>query len=617
MRASRPAPLFNLRPVSERLPLPMKPVGALARPALERALRLKQLSQAYDAVAARQEVDPKAYDFARFAVEQLGVDLTVSPGDLERIPERGPVIVVSNHPFGGIEGLMLASVIQRVRPDVKLMANHMLGLIPEMRPMSIFVNPFGSEQAKRENLKGIKESLKWLKGGGTLGVFPAGEVSSLRWSSKGKVQDPQWSAHIAALAKKAGAQVVPVHIKGSNSALFHLAGLLHPRLRTLLLPREMMNKQDKLVRFRIGTAVPSDRLAAFDNDDDAIAYLRKRSELLGQRRRLTPRQRSRENLSTRRWRKHKAQPIETIIDPIPAAKVEADLKALPAETKLLESGDYAVYIAPASALPHALPEIGRLREITFRAVGEGSGKAMDLDRFDEDYLHLILWHTRDRAIAGSYRMGHIDEQLAKHGRDGLYLCTLFQLSDLFLDEVATTGIEVGRSFVAQRYQRSFSPLLNLWKGINIHTYRTGRRYLIGPMSISNSYCKLSKAMMVRYLSRAEHRHPLSREVEPRFRFPMRKYNRAGVAELADRVLDTPEMSQLVTDIEPDRKGFPILIRQYLRTWGTKVIGFNVDPDFNYCLDALAFTDMPAAPRRQLERYMGQAEATEYLKRFGR
>lgn len=608
-------PLFSVKPLTQKLPLPARPMGWLARPIIDRALKLDTLSRDYDIVtqlARAGEQAVEAFDFSLATIEHYGIRIEISEADLAKIPQTGPVLAVSNHPFGGIEGLILLNLLRQARPDVKLMANYLLGLIPEMRKHCVFVNPFGSSQAIRENLRGMKDALAHLKGGHLMGVFPAGEVAALRWGSRGKIQDPRWSAHVAALARKSGATAVPIHIRGSNSTLFQLAGLVHPLLRTMLLPREFLNKKQQTVRIHIGSPIAPTTLSKLNPDHRAIQHLRLRSDLLPYRLRQTAQQRRQGMLSTRLRRGQ--SPNQLIVAPTPPQEIATELGTLPQERLLVSDKNFRVYTGKAQELPSTLREIGRLREITFRQVGEGSGKAIDLDRFDTEYHHLVLWDSEAQKIAGAYRIGRYQELLTNQSADGLYLQTLFKLDPKLLATHGQETIEMGRSFVCPEYQRGYAPLLNLWKGICTFAYQTGDRYLIGPVSISNDYAKLSKALMVRYLTRPEHRGAWSRFATPRTGFAMRRYGRVGVTRLARQCASIQDLSQLITDLEPDGKGVPILIRQYL-SWQAKFLAFNVDPEFNYCLDGLIVVDLPMAPDRMINRYMGKDEAANYRQRL--
>jgi putative hemolysin len=298
-----------------------------------------------------------------------------------------------------------------------------------------------------------------------------------------------------------------------------------------------------------------------------------------------------------------------IIDEVPQTALRAEIEALSTSQRLVDSSGFQVYCAGASQIRGVLREIGRLRELTFRAVGEGTGRCADIDMFDAHYLHLFVWDARRRAIAGAYRLGLVDEILARHGQRGLYTRSLFRYGPALLD-MLNPAIELGRSFVRAEYQRSFAPLMLLWCGIGRLIARSPRyAILFGPVSISGRYAPKSRRLMVDYLSRCRADAHLAAQVEPRRPF------RDTIATLAPDV-DEPmpdtidELSRRVAQIEPDGKGVPVLLRHYLRLGG-RLLSFSVDPRFGNTLDGLIMVDVRQVAPAVLERYMGEAGSAAF------
>ena len=290
-----------------------------------------------------------------------------------------------------------------------------------------------------------------------------------------------------------------------------------------------------------------------------------------------------------------------LIDEVPAELLKADIDQLPPGQRLVDSGGLEVYWAHAAQLRQVLREIGRLRELTFRAVGEGSGKSADIDAFDSYYLHLFVWDARARKIVGAYRLGLVQEILSRYGKRGLYTHSLFRYGPQILD-MLEPAIELGRSFVRPEYQRGFAPMLLLWRGIARFIEACPQfAVLFGPVSISNSYSGASRELIVEYLSAHAPEPRMVRHVQPRR--PFRHEPRAS--GLATPVPDSlEELSRMIAAIEPDRKGIPILLRQYLRLGG-RIIGFNVDDAFGNVLDGLLVVDLRDIDSAVLERYMGR------------
>lgn len=514
-------------------------LAKLALGGLEWFCCFKDLNRIHDTARA---MDP-ARPFADRLLEVLGVSYAIEPADLARIPAAGPALVVANHPTGGAECLILLSLLRKIRPDYKFMANYLLGAIPEFRNECIFVDPMGGRDAHGRNIGPMLETLRHLRKGGMLVVFPAGSVSHYRLDRRA-VADGPWEPSIARLAVAGKAETVPVHVSGCNSLLFHAAGLVHPRLRTALLPRELFNKQGAKFELHVGKAVASERLAAFATDAERIAYLRERTLALRHRKTATP------------------APIqiprseESVAPPEPAAVLDCEIRALPIAQRLYAEGGYEVWWARAVQAPCLLREIGRLREIAFRAANEGSGKPLDLDRFDSDYRHLFVWQRDRREVVGAYRVGHADELYRASGELGLYTSTLFRF-DPELFRRMCPALELGRSFVRPEYQRS-PALMLLWKGIGRYLLEHPRyRYLFGPVSISNAYRTYSRGAIVQFLSQHGFLSPWARLVRPRRSFMSMRQGEGMAGNLED-------LSALISDIEQDGKGVPVLLRSTLR-----------------------------------------------------
>lgn len=530
---------------------------------------------------------------AEYALRALRVEVRLSDPDPDRIPGRGGVVITANHPFGGLDGLLSIAVIGRRRRDLRILANAELARIEELRELIIPVDPFGGPNAARANVAGLRHALRWVADGGALLVFPAGEVSHLRLRSA-SITDPPWSATTARLVRMAGVPVVPLYIAGANSALFQIAGLVHPRLRTLLLPAELANKTGARVEARIGTAIAPARCRRIASDDHLAAYLRLRTYGLKAENGSCPDERPPSA------RAAPAVPIAPAVDP---ERVAQEIAALPAISLLASSGNFCVHIASAKEIPWTLQELGRLRETTFRAVGEGTGRSSDIDLFDDYYEHLVLWDTEQRRIAGGYRLGRTDVICRRFGRRGLYTSTLFEYGELFLGLLGP-ALELGRSFVRVEYQRSFGALMLLWKGIAEYVGRNPRYCrLIGPVSISNDYQPLSRELQVAFL-RDRLLDPLMASVRPRRAFRGRLSLRSVGIE-PRWPADIDELSSLVAGLEPDGKGAPVLLRQYLRLGG-RVLGFNIDPDFANSLDCLVLVDLRKTEPRVLRKYMSES-----------
>jgi putative hemolysin len=548
-------------------------------------------------------------DFLQLTLDHFHIQIEASARELNNIPRTGPVVVVANHPFGAIEGVIMAQMLRALRDDVRIMANSVLKQFTEIAHLFVDVNPFGGANAAYQNVRPLREAMRWVQQGRLLMVFPAGEVSSLRLDRRA-ISDPEWNPTVASIVRRTNASVVPVFIHGRNSALFQVAGLIHPRLRTALLPHELLNKAGQRIRLTIGSNIPGAQLSRFETDEEMTAFMRMRTYLLALPARdgVMPQAVSTSySESTSSGDGISADPL---IDPVPIEIVSTELESLPAAQTLVSSDNFRVIIANAAQIPWTLQEIGRLRELTFRAVGEGTGRGVDIDPFDDYYQHLFVWNAQSGEVVGAYRIGRTDDILSRFGLQGLYTHSLFNYRRRVIEELQP-ALEVGRSFVRSEYQRSFTPLLLLWRGIGEYVVRNPRyATLYGPVSISNEYQPLSRALLVDYLKRTHLQADIARDVRPRnpFRAPwLRIWRGADLAVFSG--LDS--VDELITHIEPDGKGTPVLVRHYVKMGG-RFLGFNVDDQFGSAIDGLVMVDLRRTEPRLLGRYMGKGGAQRFF-----
>jgi len=547
---------------------------------LPRALELHPLVEYYRGLP--QAGSPA--DFARQALAGLDISVEMDGKPLDSLPVQGPLVLAANHPFGGVEGLVLAAWCARQRPDLKILVNHMLCHIPELRSLFIPVNVL-RENGGAGNIAGVRAALAHLKEGGALAVFPSGVVS--HWHARQRrVTDPEWHPLVGRLGRVAGASVVPLYFEGRNSLLFQAMGCVHPILRTMLLPQELWRMRRGKVRLRIGERVEPELLAALQDDTARAAYIRARCYALGG---TQPRRKTKRMAAIAAERSREA--------------LRDEISSLPPERILAEEGKFQTLCVNGKEAPHILREIGRLREKSFRAVKEGSGKALDIDRFDPHYTHLVLWDKEARAIAGGYRARCVFPATLP-GKKTLYTASLFHFKAAFFEHCGT-AMELGRAFVAQEYQRDYAPLLMLWKGIGRFAAMTGARTLFGPSSIGLGYAPESVFMLRQHLKEcysAPHLAGLAQgRRSPR---PFRGPNAPDARGLEYKALD-----RAVKGIEGD-KGLPILFKHYLQLGG-RIAAFHEDRKFG-TLDALMIVDLAQAPEKLLLRYMG-AEGLRMLR----
>ena len=532
-------------------------------------------------------------EFSAHVLEDAGVRYEVPPEQLDRIPWEGGFITVSNHHYGAIDGMILSAVVGSRRPDYKILTTFFLSLIPSLKDSFIGVDNFSAGGAK--SISGIRAALGHIGDQHPLGLFPAGEVGT--WQ-KGKnkssvtdekiVEDIPWAENIVKLIKKSGFPVIPIYFEGGNSKSFHVLGKIHPRLRTARLIHEVFNKPGKVVRVRIGQPISPADIAAMDIPTLG-RFLRNRTYALeGQLQESTP-------PSTQ-------AAMAPLADPVPADEVRAEMAKMD-RFLLFENGDYRGYLIPAPEAPTVMRELYRLREETFRAIGEGTGLALDTDEYDAYYKQMILWHVPNQEIVGAYRLGFGPEIMEKHGgRPGFYSDTLVRYGEK-AEEYLSRSMELGRSFVVRKYQREIQPLRLLLTGLAVSVLKDPMlEYYSGPVSISNDIPHFYKSLIVDYVRKnypmpdAERIALPSHPFEPDFLAvnPDDLHVAAGNIDALDRAL---------LSLSDGKYRLPVLVRKYF-TCGAKLVCFNVDPLFCDSLDGLIFlkySDFPKNTTRAVLR----------------
>ena len=501
--------------------------------------------------------------------------------------------------YSTLEGMALARLLLKIRPDTKVLTNQFLTRIPEFNQLFIGVDLL-SKRAVKKNANGIRQVCQHLRSGGAMLIFPAGMVSAIDLKSR-RIQDRPWNTLVGKLASRYGATCVPFFIGGYNSRLFYALGLIHPRIRTLMLGRELVNKNNIRLSVMAGQAITRQELNGLDDAQGVTHYLRLATDIL----QYSGKSRDATNVA------YPALDRERGNDTY-AATVLADLKGLNGYL-LYRYREFSVYCAPYESLGSVFNEIEFARELTFRAVGEGTGKALDSDRFDPHYLHLFVWDDSANKLVGGYRMGRVDEIVEQRGINALYSRSLYKFDEAYLRSLGNS-LEVGRSFVVPEYQRHPRALDLLWKGIGAYVadhpqYHT----LFGCVSISQQYSSLVRA----FLSEAM-MHSFGAEeayltniypLEP-FKVKKKIWTDAELASLTSLAV----INKLVGRWDAG-KSVPVLLRQYIALNG-RFACFSVNKQFNESLDGLILVDLRTTPRKQLQRYLGKEGAERFLVTWG-
>ena len=555
----------------------------------ERLLGFHEFNVAHSRIEEEQEAGCTD-NFFKLACKHLPLNYEVK--GLENIPAEGPCVIVSNHPHGMSDGLMIGDIAMKVRSDIRIVVNEFLHCVRGMRPYQITVDVYGGEEAKRANMAGMREILRWLKDGHCLIIFPSGSAAS--WSPQdGRVIDDPWQANMATIIRKTAATVVPMHFSGENGRLFQLVTRICKEKRSALLAREIKRDTKTLHQVRVGKPIAASRLELLPNDSDLSDFLRLNSMML----------RYSDKAANAVEATRELAPIEDCVSP---DLLQQEIDSLPVEEHLIysnKSTGLQIYNAQGKQIPHLLKEIGVQREITFRAVGEGSGTACDIDEYDQFYDHLIMWDPAERRIAGAYRMGRTDEIVIARGSTGIYNSEFFTLGNEFVNFVKN-GLEMGRAFITAPYQKHPASLDTLWMGIGRFIVKHPQyRYLYGTVSVSSDYTVRSRALIHEYLKCHCMNKSLAEHVQAKT--PPQKMDLFSEdARLIPTALsDLRLLSAMISDLEPDGRSLPVLLRQYLRLGGS-MVSFNVDSEFGDTLDCLVIVDLKNAPERLMNRYFG-------------
>ena len=552
---------------------------------------------------------PDGPAFSAGILEDLEVTYDIPEEQLKHIPAEGGFITVSNHHFGAVDGMILNAVIGSRRPDYKILTTYFLALIAHLKDWFIPVDNFASGGAR--SVSGIRAALGHIADGGALGLFPAGEVAT--WQKKedrtaisGKrvVEDKPWAQNMMKLIRKSGLPVVPVYFDGTNSKTFHVLGQVHPILRTLRLVREMTGAKGKHVKVRIGQPIPAKEIAEFDVESLG-KYLRSRCYALEAQ------------CLPDFTEKRDAGEVQEVIPPVDLETIRAQMATL-GHRVLFETGDYRAYLIDAADAPDVMRELYRLREVTFRAVGEGTGKALDTDPYDNYYRHLILWNIPNGDIVGAYRVGYGTDIIAGHGGvSGFYTSTLVKFGP-DAESILSHSMELGRSFVREEYQREVLPLKLLLAGLCVATTKDPMvDRCVGLVTMSASLPDFYKSLTVHFLQR-----DFLLENADRFATPTTPFRPEFLRVDPDQLLQLPErdidsFDRLLGALTDGKFRIPVLFRKYF-SCGARVSCVNVDPDFSDCVDAmivLRLADFPPASIKSFVRSLPKEIQEEVLRHF--
>ena len=567
---------------------------------LTKLFDLKKVNRIY-----RDNMDKVGIEFINSVISSLDIDFEIDAKEFKHIPKTGPFITVSNYPLGGIDGLLIMKMISEIRPDYKFLANHSLNQIKPINDLSIPITDARKNKKSKLSFSGIKKARQHLQTGNSLGIFPAGKASTYNRDVK-IITDEKWSPLLIKFIKKAEVPVIPIFFQDTNSIFYHILGSIHPLLQAIRLEKELFNKKNSKLKIRIGRAISTTEQAKFPDNSVFSRFLRAKTYALGTA--LDVNKYFSPNFTS------KLPKAEEIIPPVSPELITKEINTVKKDYLLFSNSNYDVICAPYNIMPDVLTEIGRLREITFRDIGEGTNKSSDIDEFDLYYHHLIIWDNTENKIVGAYRVGMGQNILKQYGISGFYIHSLFNIKEEFEHTLSQT-LELGRSFITQEYQRKPLSLFLLWKGIlYLLLKNSDYRYIIGPVSISNEFSKISKGLIVEFFRTNYFNKEVANNIEPKnkFKIPI-DYNIDNKVFLKDIGSNINKLDKYIKEIEP-QFSMPVLFKKYIGM-GAKVIGFNIDPKFNNCLDGLILLDIFDIPPKTLKSLSKEINDDKVLERF--
>ena len=563
---------------------------------LMKVLKISTLNRIYKRNKHLEELE-----FLNGILDDFQIKFEIPEEDLKRLPKEGAYITVSNHPLGGIDGILLLKLMLQQRKDFKIIANFLLHRIEPLKPFIMPVNPFEDRKDVKSSVMGFKNSILHLREGHPLGIFPAGEVSTYR---DGKlVIDKPWEEAAMKLVKKAEVPVVPIYFHAKNSKLFYKLSQISDTFRTAKLPSELLTQKHRTIKVRIGRPITVSDQKEHTSLEEFSEFIRKKTYMLS-----NSFDRKGNLLDNIQSTLKVPKPPKRIVTPVGSDAMCKEVEALrKGDNRLLESKNYEVFLTEAKRIPNILREIGRLREITFREIGEGTNEAIDLDHFDTYYHHMFLWDNSTNQIAGAYRMGLGSKIFAAYGIDGFYLQDLFRFEPE-LYKMMSESIEMGRAFVIKEYQQKPMPLFLLWKGIVHTTLRfPEHKYLIGGVSISNQFTNFSKSLMIEFMKSHYYDPYVAQYVHPKKEFKVKLKDADKDFVFDETEADLNKFDKIIDEVEPGSLRLPVLIKKYIKQ-NAKVVAFNVDPLFNNAVDGLMYIRIADLPESTVRPVMEEFQA---------
>lgn len=537
---------------------------------LNRFIRLGEINKFLE-----KHSDKMNLEFIDTLFEHIDVGYLISNIDRDKIPADGKLICVANHPLGALDGLAILKAISEIRRDVKIVANDVLMCIENVRDLFLPYDLF-SKKVQRKQVDNIRSSLLNEE---AIIFFPAAEVSRL--SLRG-IRDRKWMNGPIYFAQKYQAPILPICVNAKNSTIFYLTSFFSHKVSMFMLAREILRKRSENIRLNIGDPIPSYVIK------NTLVKTRYQTKLL--KRHIYRIGKKRSGIFTTE---------KTIIHPVDRKLLKTELS----NSQLLTTAQDGkkLYLVVYKTGPNVVREIARLREVTFRKVGEGTGMKYDFDQYDKYYKHIVLWDEEGLEIVGAYRLGLSNEIIANKGYNGLYNASLFSFSDKFKEQLKIS-VELGRSFIQQRYWKSYA-LDYLWQGIGVFLMQNPDvKYLFGAVSISDNYNEDAKGLIIYYYKKW---YGLDGLASSNNRFIFTKQAEKDISQLLNNSSIDRDYRVLKSTLKNYGYSIPVLFKKYSELCeedGVKFLDFGIDKDFSNCVDGLVFLELEKLKQSKRNRY---------------
>lgn len=530
----------------------------------------------------------------------LNFHVEFDENDLKKIPKDEAVIFISNYPLGGLEELLFYKYISANRTNTKVFGSSIFSN-REIFNKSVLLNSFVSDFYGSCRLQ--KSFNNHLIEGKSVIIFPAESPAVFNITKPG-FDDLIWNNELLQNLRNTHVKIIPVYFHISKAFYLYALTQLLPLLKSFNKIKKI--NTDNKIQIRIGNPIYDSEVETFSNSN-YCRYLRVKTYSLGSKFEVN-------KFFKRIVSQQGGDRADVIIPPVPKDLLISDIYQLNDRNKILEYKQFNVFCAETKHIPNVIYEIGRLREETFRLVGEGSSRSVDLDFFDIYYEHLFIWDNLENEIVGAYRIGKGADIIKHYGIKGFYISSLFKFREE-IEPILKQSIELGRSFICKRYQRQHLPLFLLWKGILMFLLKNEEyRYLTGPVSISNNYSRLSKSLIVEFMKLNHFDNSIAQYIKPKKKYKIAKNELPDIATLINqKSLNLTVLDKLVGDIESDLK-IPVLLKKYL-SLNAKIVGFNIDPKFNNCLDGLILLDVFDIPEEAVINLSKKYDTDKILNRI--